>query len=134
MKNRVSAFDFTPYVALAVSKGLSSVEAVTGLVDLQIILNGPVDQELAMTMAADAILHEILEDAEAARQIGEMAFGSGRALKHDGTCFGNARFDAAWNNTRAVMSAHGVDLPENYKLSPTDSARSAAACFVAAAA
>lgn len=126
--SKINGFDFTPYVNAVIAKGMSRNDALVSLEDLKVILSGPIDRDVALTAGADEILHEILADETGLRRLSAMIGGPGYIIGHDAGCFMSARFDAAWEETRALMSAHGVTLLADYRSDKTGSIRAAGAC------
>ncbi|WP_298379498.1 hypothetical protein [Azospirillum sp.] len=126
--NKINGFDFTPYVNAVIAKGMSRNDALVSLEDLKVILSGPTDRDVALTIGADEILHEILADEAGLRRLSAMIGGPSYIIGHDGGCFMSARFDAAWEETRALMSAHGVMLLADYRSDKTGGIRAAGVC------
>lgn len=126
--SKFDGFDFTPYVTAVIAKGMSRDDALVSLEDLKIILSGPTDRDVALTTGADEILHEILADDVGLRQLSAMIRGAGYIIGHDGGCFMSARYDAAWDETRKLMAAHGVTLLADYRADKTGGIRAAGAC------
>jgi hypothetical protein len=129
----VMGLDFSGVVAGLVAGGLAPEQAEVAVGDMSALLDhlarNP-SATLAMTEAADAALHIVIEDPKLLAQV-SAAMG-GVELYHDANAYGTAAFAEAWQVTRAAFAEHGVELVSNYKDAPRGACKGAAMCALAA--
>ncbi len=101
------------------AKGMTDAEIDQGHADLDIILGELARDDsspVAMTKAADAVLHDALDAGLS-------------TIGHDATAWGTAAYDAAWGRTVQAFGARGIVLDTDPAAARADG-RDGAMCFL----